>query len=554
MRRDPPSAVLPVAENMSILCSRCRRFEADDQPITCVVLEGGPCSACRERTMIRQKIKQLEEELAKLKAKHDAVTSTMNAIHDPFIHKLPPEIGSHIFRLSLPTLSNGEHLEAILNLYENRSSAEILNLGAVCRKWRQLAWATPDLWNTLYLRIGLETRQSLAESLPDLVREWLERSGSLPLTIFFRHHPAYRDESSDDDENKSEVDRDTLEIAIGLVIKTLSFHSQRWQNLSLMTTPEMFRRFSGSVQPNQVVGLGLRLCDDLYDLAPPNFMMESEFAPTRLMLGDFPLASINIRWDNITHITLRDINTEAYINILQRATGLEYYNISIHSRCKIREPIVHPRLRSLHVSSVSRPGYIEDFLGAITLPSLEEWTQNMCNQYLPVAAMVSFFKRSGCCLKVLHLATISQLSKAKHLTTLLRAIPTLERIHLSSNYINKPKMDNVLAQIFLPAPGSGSTLVEGHTADSFLPRLQFMECNTAFSSPFSWDRIPQLYRQGHRRSLVLKTMVKKSDISDETALQFLQLADEGLDLQIFDFSIGGCFLENFRKRMCEQGV
>ena len=77
MRRDPPSAVLPVAENMSILCSRCRRFEADDQPITCVVLEGGPCSACRERTMIRQKIKQLEEELAKLKAKHDAVTSTI---------------------------------------------------------------------------------------------------------------------------------------------------------------------------------------------------------------------------------------------------------------------------------------------------------------------------------------------------------------------------------------------------------------------------------------------------------------------------------------------
>jgi hypothetical protein len=34
----------------------------------------------------------------------------------------------------------------------------------------------------------------------------------------------------------------------------------------------------------------------------------------------------------------------------------------------------------------------------------------------------------------------------------------------------------------------------------------------------------------------------------------LQLADEGLDLQIFDISIGGCFLENFRKRMCEQGV
>ena len=533
---------------MVILCNRCRRFEVEDEPITCVALEGGPCSACRERATIRQKIKQLEEELAKLKAKHDTVTSTMNAIHDPFIHKLPPEISSHIFRLSLPTLSDGEHLDAILNLQEDRSSAEMLRLGAVCRMWRQLAWATPDLWNTLYLRIGLWTRRSLAESLPDLVHEWLERSGSLPLTIFFSHYPAYGDESSDEDE--SEADRETLEVAIGLVIETLNSHSQRWQNLSLMTTREMFRRFSGSIPPNQVVGLGLRLCD-ASNLSPPNFIMESEFAPTHLMLGNFPLTSINIRWDNITHITLRDTSAEAYINVLRRAPGLESYNISIYSRCKIRKPIVHPRLRSLHLS---RSHYIEDFLGAVTLPSLEEWTQDMCTQGLPVAAMVSFFKRSSCCLKVLHLTTFSHHSK--DLNTLLQAIPTLERIHLSSDILGLNKlMDDVLARLFRPAPASGIILVEGHTPESFLPRLQFMECNTVErDAPFSWDRLPQLYRQGHRRSLVLKTIVNKSDISDETALQLLKLADEGLELQIFDISIGGYFLENFRKRMCEQGV
>ena len=33
----------------------------------------------------------------------------MNTIHDPFIHKFPPEIGSHIFRLCLPTL----HFEGV---------------------------------------------------------------------------------------------------------------------------------------------------------------------------------------------------------------------------------------------------------------------------------------------------------------------------------------------------------------------------------------------------------------------------------------------------------
>ena len=63
---------------------------------------------------IRDQIKQLEDEIAKLKAKHETLTTPMNAIHDPFIHKLPPEIGFHIFRLSLPTLSNEENLEAVL--------------------------------------------------------------------------------------------------------------------------------------------------------------------------------------------------------------------------------------------------------------------------------------------------------------------------------------------------------------------------------------------------------------------------------------------------------
>jgi hypothetical protein len=158
----------------------------------------------------------------------------MNAVHDPFIHKFPPEIGPHLFRLCLPTLSSGEHLEAILNTQEDRSSANILRFGAVCRKWRQVAWATPDLWDTLHFRTRLRTRRSLAESLPDLVHKWLERSGNLPLTIVFRHYPAYKNEYFN--KGKSKADRRTLEVAIGLVVETLNVHSPRWQYLSFMTT------------------------------------------------------------------------------------------------------------------------------------------------------------------------------------------------------------------------------------------------------------------------------------------------------------------------------
>ena len=114
---------------MAVLCSRCRKFE---EPITCFVLESGPCSVCKERATIRDQIKELEDEIAKLKVKHDTLTTPMNAIHDPLIHKLPPEIGSHIFCLSLPTLSNEEHLDAILKPWDNLDSAKILRLGSVC--------------------------------------------------------------------------------------------------------------------------------------------------------------------------------------------------------------------------------------------------------------------------------------------------------------------------------------------------------------------------------------------------------------------------------------
>lgn len=106
-------------------------------------------------------------------------------------------------------------------------------------------------------------------------------------------------------------------------------------------------------------------------------------------------------------------------------------------------------------------------------------------------------------------------------------------------------MDDIFTRIFYSVP-------EDRTPTSFLPRLQFIEfkLNNA-SAPFSWGYIPKFYRDGHRRSLTLRTFVHKSDITDQTAVQ---LVNEGVNLQIIDEETGGDFLENFRNRMHEQGV
>jgi hypothetical protein len=80
-------------------CSRCKGVDAEDLPVACTVVEGGPCSACKEGADIQGQIKRLEEEIIKLKEKHHALRTTINSIHDPFIHTFPPEISSYIFRL-----------------------------------------------------------------------------------------------------------------------------------------------------------------------------------------------------------------------------------------------------------------------------------------------------------------------------------------------------------------------------------------------------------------------------------------------------------------------
>ena len=115
-------------------------------------------------------------------------------------------------------------------------------------------------------------------------------------------------------------------------------------------------------------------------------------------------------------------------------------------------------------------------------------------------------------------------------------------------------MDNILTQIF-NLPSNNSTIPsEEASHESFLPHLQFIECMPCITtfSLFSWNYIPELYCQGFWRLLMLKSSANGSHITDETAVQLLNLTNEGVDLQILDMMTegGGDFLENFRKEVC----
>ena len=517
---------------MAVFCSLCGGDAAEEQKVGCVVSEGNGCSACVERAAIRDEIKQLEKEIIKLKAKYRALGTTANAIHDPFIHKLPPEIGSHIFHLCLPTFD-----PEVYSYYAQKELPQVLRLGAVCRKWRQLAWATPNLWEILSITTSPEIMRTLARSWAVLINEWLGRSGELPLTIFFLHDP-------DDFPNPKEF-RSTLEP----ILEVLGLHSSRWRNLCLYVDPFTLDLFSFK-HLNQILRLELVISNEENGRIPAHrtFMMSNPF-PAYLRLEGFSPRSIDIGWNNITEARLCDLTTDECAEVLRRAPALERFHVE-----EFRQPdrptvnvgsfIIHPRIRSLRLPAEARK-----FLNMINVPSLEEWTQEACGdtvQALPMTAMVSLLKRSGCRLKILNLQYL--LAGPIKLLTLFQATPFLERLEMDFMH-RSDAVDDILVRIFHSPPDQSSS------HESFLPRLRFLECRTHSkkAAPFSWDRIPDLYRLGHRCSLTLKSIINTSKTSDETAMELLKLVDEGANFLISDGLEGGDFLENFKKRIGREG-
>ena len=100
----------------------------------------------------------------------------MNAIHDPFNFKFPPEIASLIFSLSM----GDEDYEP--DRSKLRKLPTQFLLGSVSRRWRQVARSTPQLWSTISFTLVKEK----TNTLPPLrfINDWLQLSGSLPLNLW----------------------------------------------------------------------------------------------------------------------------------------------------------------------------------------------------------------------------------------------------------------------------------------------------------------------------------------------------------------------------------
>ena len=160
---------------------------------------------------------------------------TLLSLHSP--EKSPPIYFHSLWENGITT-----HMSRMILIFLLRRLPTAFSLGAVCQWWRQLARSTPQLWTTLSFTLVKPTKFSLLET----IRNWLQLSGDLSLTICVAKYKGYFANY----QRKETV----LQEIYGPVLDALKQHSGRWQKLDLRISEfaPYSRHFCGSV-PRTIV-------------------------------------------------------------------------------------------------------------------------------------------------------------------------------------------------------------------------------------------------------------------------------------------------------------
>lgn len=436
-------------------------------------------------------IKELEDQIEKIHTKRRALRTVMNENHDQLISKFPPEIASQIFN----------HYAPQDRCFGPDDPNPPLYLGAVCRKWRQLAWGTPQLWTSLFISLYA----------PQLLAEYLERSANLPLAIGL-----YPSQKPIEDEIYLEA------------INILNKHSSRWNILHSSLPARHLHRLCGSPEENILLQLILRPDleestehRDAYDIA--TFSMKCKPSPTHLTLATYRLANVDILWNYLTSVSMEYLAVDECFELMRRAPLLEVLSLYEIIRSSTvfpipAERIILPQLHSLGIVNTKDGTVVLKILDLICAPSLKRWDQRLSRDPSFPNNMVSFIGHSSFSLKSFIVG--GSHDRYDQLHNVLDHLSSLESLNLRFHFRNQS-----------PTNGLINRLCASDEFSPFLPRLRTLEFSPQLTFP--WESLPRLFSTSTRQSLTVKVDQRtNAHIPDETAEKLLELVDAGFNLSI----------------------
>jgi hypothetical protein len=481
---------------MTVLCMRCTRDTKILRPQRCAALDGKTCSACIEDIELEKAIKELENQIENIHTKRRALRTIMNENHDPLIAKFPPEISSQIFI----------HYAPPVGFFDKNDRSPPFSLGAVCQKWRQLAWRTPQLWTSLFVRFKPYPPQFLAELL--------ERSATLPLSIALSPYSQVID------------DKEYLE-----VINMLNRHSSRWHVLHCTLPAHHLRRICGSLEGNILDRLVLRPLQEstrhprgrTNAHAAAKFSMKCKPSPTELTLANYRLANIDIVWNHLTTASMEDIGVDECFELMRRAPLLETLQLLriIPSSGIFPIPtsrIVLPHLHWLEIWNIKDEIVVAKLLDSMCTPSLKHWDQQIQGDLSFASHTVSFIDQSSFSLKTFKIR--GSQGPCIQVPRILDHLSSLERLELRFWALHGFPINELL-----------KGLCASDESSPLLPHLQTLEFDFPFS--FSWESLRRIFSSSSRRCLTVKINQQyKENIPNEDAEKLLELVDQGFNLSI----------------------
>ncbi|KDR86016.1 hypothetical protein GALMADRAFT_235207 [Galerina marginata CBS 339.88] len=389
---------------------------------------------------------------------------------------LPFEIMARIFWFCLPQYTTADFSHE--NRTEMMRTAAPLLFGAVCPRWRDIAWRTPSLWTsiTIYLFPKKTSFQN------EMINEWLGRAGGLPLDLSVYCYEQYA----------------TPEYFLILPLSIRLHYAHRLRSLELhlphrhlAIPPDFFRYLlsdltAGTHDGHSIIESLLVKTSGDRDRAQLNLLSLPSLRKLDLC-GPLDLPKIHVQWQNLARLDLstRRLDVVETLKILKQASKLVECKISFRSYnpgpgSPIPEiPVMLHNLNRLEIeqhSDNSKP-----FFHNLVLPGLSFLKiTNPVFSELTIDTFASFLVGSQC-LRELILEQLSGLDNDV-VINILRVAPSVRVLHLASksrfSSWSWPIYEGFLQALTGPEP--------------LLPHLEVIELEG--SCYFSWASVCKLTR------------------------------------------------------------
>ena len=249
-------------------------------------------------TQLESEISLIETMMERLTTRRAILQRTINALSP--ISQLPPEVLTEIFRMTFQ--GSADSTQRITPLF----------FGGICKEWREIAWSTPLLWNSLCLSVSRKTHGAQT----NLLAEWLLRAKSSPLFIKLT----------------SEDEHEAIFCSLRAILDVLVTRAAYWYSLDCLLPPQCHDALKNHEFP-MLTSVSLR---------PPKGTISTFSEPPSMFLSapqliDVDLSGYNfsamvLPWDQLRRFKTQFLTVTECLKVLRRSPALlECYLESVYS-------------------------------------------------------------------------------------------------------------------------------------------------------------------------------------------------------------------------------